>query len=401
MSVSDSNDLAPESALYQLLERLIAFDTTSRNSNLELIAWVRDYLSDFGIESLLVHDETGSKANLYATVGPEDRSGVMLSGHTDVVPVDGQDWSTDPFVMTANAGALYGRGTADMKGFIACALARIPQMMEKPLLAPVHLALSYDEEIGCIGVRRLLDVLSDHPVKPAMGIIGEPTMMKVINAHKGKHSWRVSIRGRAAHSAYPVEGVNAVEMAAELIARIRRVYGQIREHGLIDEGYRVPHSTLHIGPIEGGRALNIVPDACEFRFEVRHLPEETADYYIQQITAYVENELLPGMHAVDPDTSIVFETLAAYPGLNTPADAPVVRFVQMLLEDADDPQKISFGSEAGLFGDQVKIPCVVCGPGSILQAHRPDEYVEQTQLMQCWRFIGRLVAHLQTDGLQH
>ena len=152
MSVPDSGDLAPDPALYKLLERLIAFDTTSRNSNLELIAWVKDYLSGFGIESLLVHDETGSKANLYATVGPEDRSGVMLSGHTDVVPVDGQDWSTDPFVMTANAGALYGRGTADMKGFIACALARIPQMMEKPLLAPVHLALSYDEEIGCIGV---------------------------------------------------------------------------------------------------------------------------------------------------------------------------------------------------------------------------------------------------------
>jgi|TARA_B100000315_G_scaffold121248_2_gene111065 acetylornithine deacetylase len=401
VSASDSSVPALDPTLYQLLEQLIAFDTTSRNSNLELIAWVKDYLLGFGIESLLVHDKSGSKANLYATVGPEDRSGVMLSGHTDVVPVDGQDWSTDPFAVTAKAGALFGRGTADMKGFIACVLARVPQMLEKPLLAPVHIALSYDEEIGCIGVRRLLDVLGGYPVRPAMGIIGEPTRMKVVNAHKGKQGWRVSIRGRAAHSAYPVEGVNAVEIAAELICHICRVYAQVHEHGPIDEGYRVPHSTVHVGPIEGGRALNIVPDACEFRFEVRHLPDETADHYFQRIVDYAEEALLPRMHAVDPDTSIVFEALAGYPGLNTPADAPVVRFVQMLLEDTGDPGKISFGSEAGLFDDRVKVPCVVCGPGSILQAHRPDEYMEEAQLTRCWRFIGRLVAHLQSEGLQH
>ena len=401
MSVSDGGVPALDPALYQLLERLIRFDTTSRNSNLELIAHVKDYLSDFGIDSLLVYDETGSKANLYATVGPQDRSGVMLSGHTDVVPVDGQDWSTDPFSVTAKGGALFGRGTADMKGFIACALARIPQMMEQPLLAPVHIALSYDEEIGCIGVRRLLDALNGHPVRPAMGIIGEPTGMKVVNAHKGKQGWRVSIRGRAAHSAYPVEGVNAVEIAAELIGHIRCVYGQVHEQGPTDEGYRVPHSTLHVGPIEGGRALNIVPDACEFSFEVRHLPDETADHYFQQIVDYAEEVLLPRMHAIDPDTSVEFEALAGYPGLNTPADAPAVRFVQMLLEDTGDPEKISFGSEAGLFEDRVKVPCVVCGPGSILQAHRPDEYVEEAQLIRCWRFIGRLVTHLQSEGLQH
>ena len=400
MSIPEAGDQAQDE-LYQLLGRLIAFDTTSRNSNLDLIAWVKDYLAGFGIDSLLVHDETGAKANLYATIGPLDKPGVMLSGHTDVVPVDGQDWSTDPFVLSQKDGALFGRGTADMKGFIACALAKVPQMMEKPLLAPVHLAFSYDEEIGCIGVRRLLDVLTQQPVKPAMGIIGEPTTMKVINAHKGKQSWRVHIRGRAAHSAYPVEGVNAVEIAADLICHIRNVYKTVHEHGLIDDGYRVPHSTLHVGPIEGGRALNIVPDACEFRFELRHLPEETADSYFQQIASYVDDELLPRMHAVDPQTSISIEPLAGYPGLNTPADAPVVRFVQMLLEDDNNPEKISFGSEAGLFGDQVKIPCVVCGPGSILQAHRPDEYVEETQLMQCWRFIGRLVSHLQSRGLQY
>lgn len=395
-----ASDVSPlDSKLVQLLQQLIGFDTTSRNSNLALIDFVREYLSSFGIESQLVHDESGAKANLYATIGEQDRSGVMLSGHTDVVPVDGQNWSSDPFLVDGRDGKLYGRGTADMKGFIACVLGAVPQMCAKPLLTPIHIALSYDEEIGCIGVRRLLDVLEKQSVKPLMGIIGEPTQMRAIKAHKGKQGWRVVIRGRAAHSAYPVEGVNAVEMAAELICHIRRVYKSIGEAGLIDAGYRVPHSTLHVGPIQGGRALNIVPDHCEFSFEVRHLPEETSDDYFQRIKEYAESVLEPAMHAVDPHTSIQFETLAGYPGLNTDDNAPVVRFCQMLLDDASEATKISFGSEAGLFAERVSVPCVVCGPGSILQAHRPDEYVEASQLDACWRFLGRLVDHLQTHRL--
>ena len=387
-----------DSGLITLLERLISFDTTSRNSNLDLIAFVQNYLADFNITSQIVHDESGAKANLYATIGPQDRRGIMLSGHTDVVPVDGQDWTTDPFSVVEKDHRLYGRGTADMKGFIACVLAKVPEMLQAPLLNPIHIALSYDEEIGCIGVRRLLDVLRDHPVTPLMGIIGEPSEMKVINAHKGKQGWRVKVRGRAAHSAYPVEGVNAVEMAAELICHIRRVYADIPERGPIDDGYRVPHSTLHVGPIQGGRALNIVPDSCEFSFEVRHLPEESAQHYHQQILEFAEQTLLPQMHNVDPETSIVFEPLAGYPGLQTPADAAVVRFCQKLL-GSDVSEKISFGSEAGLFSDQVKIPCVVCGPGSILQAHRPDEYIETDQLSQCWHFISNIISHLQRSPL--
>ncbi|MBT7182623.1 MAG: M20/M25/M40 family metallo-hydrolase, partial [Acidiferrobacteraceae bacterium] len=205
----------------KLLHDLVSFDTTSRNSNLELITYVEEYLSGFGIASQRVHDETGGKANLYATIGPQGLPGVMLSGHTDVVPVDGQPWSTDPFSVVMKDGRFFGRGTADMKGFIACVLAQVPQMLEMPLQTPIHIALSYDEEIGCIGVHRLLDLLKTLPVCPAMGVVGEPTSMKIINAHKGKQGWRVNVRGRAAHSAYPVEGVNAVEIAAELICHIR------------------------------------------------------------------------------------------------------------------------------------------------------------------------------------
>jgi len=396
--MNDGSTLNPE--LTDMFQKLVAFDTTSRNSNLELIHFVRDYLQDFGVSSELIHDEAKGKANLYATIGPDDRPGVMLSGHTDVVPVDGQNWSTDPFSLIEKDGRCYGRGTADMKGFIACALSHLPRMVEQPLVTPIHLAFSYDEEIGCIGVRRLLDILQGRAIRPAMGIIGEPTGMRVINAHKGKQGWRVTVKGRAAHSAYTVEGVNAVEFAAELICHIRRVYQEIPKHGPIDAAYRVPHSTLHVGPIQGGRALNIVPDHCEFSFEVRHLPHETADHYFQQVMQHAHEVLEPAMQAVDPQTSISVEPLAGYPGLGTAGDAQVVRFCQALLEDTREPDKISFGSEAGLFSERVNVPCVVCGPGSILQAHRPDEYVDASQMKSCWTFIDRLVERLRSSGLE-
>jgi len=395
--MNDVSTLNPE--LTEMFKKLVAFDTTSRNSNLELIHFVRDYLQGFGVSSELIHDEAQGKANLYATIGPDDRPGVMLSGHTDVVPVDGQNWSTDPFSLIEKDGRCYGRGSCDMKGFIACTLSHLPKMVEQPLKTPIHLAFSYDEEIGCIGVRRLLDILQGRAIRPAMGIIGEPTVMRVINAHKGKQGWRVTVKGRAAHSAYPVEGVNAVEFAAELICHIRRVYQDIPDNGPIDPAYRVPHTTLHVGPIQGGRALNIVPDHCEFSFEVRHLPHETADHYFQRVMQYAREVLEPAMHAVDPETSISVQPLAGYPGLGTAADAEVVRFCQMLLDDEREPDKISFGSEAGLFSEQVDVPCVVCGPGSILQAHRPDEYVDVSQIQHCWTFIDRLVDHLKVSSL--
>ena len=383
----------------RLLSELVSFDTTSCNSNLDLIRYVEQYLEGLGVSCRLVHDDSGSKANLYATVGSQDRPGVMLSGHTDVVPVDGQAWATDPFSVELQNGRYIGRGTADMKGFIACVLARVPDMLKAPLQTPVHIALSYDEEVGCIGVRRLLDVLGNLPVLPAIGIIGEPTSMQVVNAHKGKQGWRVTVRGRAAHSAYPVEGVNAVEIAAELICHIRRIYSAIAETGTVDRAYRVPHTTLHVGPIQGGRVLNIVPDHCEFSFEVRHLPEETSTAYFQQVTEYARDVLEPAMHSVDADTGISFELLAGYPGLHTAVDSPVVGFVQSLLGGDGPTGKISFGSEAGLFNEQVGVACVVCGPGSILQAHRPNEYVEVGQLAQCWDFLGRLVRYLQSQRL--
>ena len=280
-AVLHSSEAGATPTMLSILEDLIGFDTTSCNSNLELIRYVEDYLSQYGIKSTLVNDESGKKANLYATIGPADRSGVMLSGHTDVVPVEGQHWNSDPFVLKRLDDKVFGRGSADMKGFIACVLNWVPQMVTAKLETPIHIALSYDEEVGCIGVRRLLDLMKNMPVVPSMAIIGEPTNMEIVVAHKGKRAIRVNVRGASAHSAYPTEGVNAVEVAAQLVAHICEVQRKIEKNGPFDSGFRVPHTTLHVGTIRGGTALNIVPNECSFDFEIRHLPEHEIDLLIQ------------------------------------------------------------------------------------------------------------------------
>lgn len=376
-----------------LLEKLVAFDTTSRNSNLELIAYVQDYLRGHGVDSELVHDANGEKANLYATIGPQDKAGVMLSGHTDVVPVDGQDWSSDPFELVEKEGALYARGSADMKGFIACVLAAVPSMVSAGLCTPIHLAFSYDEEIGCIGVRRLIDMLSHQPIKPAMGIIGEPTSMQVVIGHKGKCAFEVEVNGCNAHSAYTNEGVNAVIYAARLIHFIHELQQRIVRDGPYDHDYRVPYTTLHVGTIGGGTAANIVPAHCRFDFEIRHLPEHDPAGLIDEIRHFAAETLLPDMRAIHPDADISFAEKTQYPGLFTTPDQEVVGFVKSLLED-DSHGKVSFGTEGGLFSDRLGIPGVVCGPGSILQAHRADEYVDIEQLAICDRMLDRLIARL-------
>ncbi|HPY40839.1 MAG TPA: acetylornithine deacetylase [Thiolinea sp.] len=367
----------------ELLARLISFDTTSAVSNLALIHFVQEYLANYGVESSLVRDESGQKANLYATIGPADKAGVMLSGHTDVVPVKGQAWSSDPFVLTERDGLLYGRGSCDMKGFIASCLAAVPALTQAKLHTPVHLALSYDEEVGCLGVRRLIEMMQGLSVRPAMAIIGEPTSMRLMIAHKGKRAIRVKITGQSAHSAYPTEGVNAVEYAAELVCEIRRIHAQFQQHGPFDNDYRVPHTTLHVGVFNGGTVLNIVPNACQFDFEIRHLPEDNPDQIIQRIQNYAEQVLLPPMRKVTEQAKIEFEVLSAYPGLYTAPDAQVVQFVRGLLAPNVEVSKISFGTEGGLFNEQLGIPAVVCGPGSILQAHKADEYVSVEQLAAC------------------
>ena len=382
------------SALMSILADLIGFDTTSRNSNLELIRYVEDYLSQHGVQSTLVHDDSGHKANLYATIGPAELGGVMLSGHTDVVPVDGQRWASDPFVLEPIDDKVFGRGSTDMKGFIACVLERVPEMVAASLTTPIHIALSYDEEVGCIGVRRLLDLMEKMPVVPSMAIIGEPTNMEIVVAHKGKRGIRVNVRGASAHSAYPTEGVNAIEVVAQLIAHISEVQQDIEKNGPFDPGYRVPHTTLHVGTVRGGTALNIVPNECSFDFEIRHLPEHEIDPLIDNIQRYARDNLEPTMRLKNPDCGIDFTELFGYPALFTAPDAPVVAFVRSLLECDRAVEQISFGSEAGLFSRRIGIPAVVCGPGSILQAHRPDEYVSIEQLETCRTMLRRLVGSL-------
>jgi acetylornithine deacetylase len=375
-----------------LIERLIGFDTTSRLSNLALIDFVRDYLDGFGARSELVFDETGKKANLYATIGPAGGGGIMLSGHTDVVPVDGQEWHSDPFSVLARDDRLYGRGTADMKGFIAIVLSLLPELRGRDLRQPLHLAFSYDEEVGCRGGRRLAAALADRPDRPRLCVVGEPTSMQPVTGHKGKNSYRCHVRGFECHSALAHQGVNAVEAAAELVAQLKAMARRKREEGPFDPDYSPPYTTIHTGTIAGGTALNIVPKDCSFEFEYRLLPADDPEAPIRELRTFAEQRLLPEMRAVEHATGIDFEELSAFPGLDTPADAEITRLVAALT-GANGTGKVSFGTEAGLFS-RIGIPTVVCGPGSIEQAHKPDEFIALDQLAQCETFIRRLFARL-------
>lgn len=344
----------------QLLGRLIGFATVSRDSNLQLIGFIRDYLAELGVASELFFNAEGTKANLFASIGPTDRGGVVLSGHTDVVPVDGQAWSVDPFVMTERDGRLYGRGAADMKGFIASVLAAVPAFLAQPLHTPVHLAFSYDEEVGCLGVRSMLEALAERPHKPRLCLIGEPTELKPVLGHKGKLAMRCQVHGAACHSAYAPYGVNAIEYAARMIGKLGEI-GQVLAEDQ-DARFDPPFSTVQTGVIKGGRALNIVPEECEFDFEVRALPGFAAETVADQLQAYAEAELLPRMRAVSAASDIRLWPLSAYPGLATAADSEAARLVA-LLSGSSEFGTVAFGTEGGLF-DQAGIATVVCGPGA-------------------------------------
>jgi len=382
----------PSPASIEMIRRLVSHDTTSRLSNFGLIEEVRDYLKRFGIESELVHDETGLKANLYATIGPTHKAGICLSGHTDVVPVDGQEWLSDPFRLEEQDGKLYGRGTCDMKSYLAVALAQVPKMVAADLKTPIHLALSYDEEVGCIGVRRLIDMLNAAEVKPAMVIVGEPTSMEVVTAHKGKRSFRCHVTGKAAHSSLAPHGVNAVEFAALAIAKLRQKAEKFQSEGPFDKEFDVAHTTAHVGIISGGTALNIVPEICVFDYEFRYLPGEDAIALQNEFEQFVKDSLEPKMHKIDPDTGFRFETRSEFPPLETPADAEVVKFGQNLV-GGGPLKKVAYGTEGGLFQKTAGVPTIICGPGSIDQAHKPDEFVTLDQVDRCEKFIQRLIEY--------
>ena len=371
-----------------MVRRLVAFDTTSRASNLALIEFVRSYLDGLGVASELVFDETGNKANLYAKLGPPEIGGIMLSGHTDVVPVDGQEWHSDPFNVLAKDERLFGRGTADMKSFIAVVLALLPALAARQLRIPLHLALSYDEEVGCRGARGLIAAIADRPDRPRLCIVGEPTMMQPVTGHKGKRSFRCRVHGFECHSALAHLGVNAIEAAAELVALLKAMARRRRDEGPFDPEYTPAYTTIQTGVIHGGTALNIVPKDCTFDFEFRLLPAENPDAGISELRAFAENRLLPEMRAIRAEAAIEFEELSAFPGLDTADDAEITRLVASLT-GANGTAKVSFGTEGGLF-QRAGIPTVVCGPGSIEQAHKPDEFIDLDQIAQCERFISRI-----------
>lgn len=373
-----------------MIERLIAFDTTSRNSNLELIEFICGYLNDLGVESELVYNKDKSKANLYATLGPDDRGGIALSGHTDVVPVDGQKWGSDPFKVVKRNGQLFGRGTSDMKSFIAVCLALAPEFLKGTINIPLHFVFSYDEEIGCIGVRGLVDRLSSREVKPKACIIGEPTMMKVVRAHKGKLSYCCQVSGLESHSGMAHLGVNAVEAAAEVITHLKSMARRFRDNGPYDPEMSPPYTTVHTGVVRGGTQLNIVPRSCEFEFEFRHLPQDNPVALLKEVQDFAAT-LLPEMHAVSVNTGFHWEHQSHIPGLDTSEDSEVVQLAKSLT-GANATAKVSFGTEAGLF-EQGGMPAVVCGPGSIEQAHKPDEYIALDQVAQCEKFLLRLFKH--------
>lgn len=377
------------------LTRLVAFDTTSRNSNLELIDAVQAALRQHGLDPWLARNAEGNKANLFCTLPAADgqtQGGIVLSGHTDVVPVDGQDWATDPFTLTEKDGRLYGRGSCDMKGFIACALALVPEFMALPRKKPLHLALSYDEEVGCIGAPVMLAELKARGIEADGCVVGEPTSMQPVVAHKGINVYRCRVHGKAAHSSLTPQGCNAIEHAARLITHIRDVADDWRANGPFDPAFDVPATTMTTTMITGGIAVNTIPDSCEFHYELRNLPGLAPDQVQEQIRHYAETELLPHMRREYPQARLEFACDAAAPSMNASEQAAITRLARALTRD-DAVRKVAYGTEAGLF-QNAGIPAVVCGPGSIEQAHKPDEFVEIAQLQRCEQFLRQLAATL-------
>lgn len=375
-----------------MIRKLVGFPTVSRDSNLKLIEFVRDHLKAFDAGVRLTFDDGRRKANLFATLGPRNEPGIVLSGHTDVVPVDGQKWDTDPFELAERDGRLYGRGTCDMKTFIACTLVLAPEFIERGLKVPLHFAFSYDEEVGCLGVGRLLEDLGRAGIRPQSCIVGEPTMMKPVIAHKGKKSYRCTVRGLAAHSAYAPRGVNAVEAAAEAVAYLKQMGRRHRDRGPFNESFDVSYTTVHTGVIRGGTALNIVPHDCTFDFEFRYLPGDDPDELLRELREYVANRLEPEMRAVDPGAGFTIEALSEIPSLDTGAESEVVALAQEL-SGSSEIGKVSFGTEGSRF-QRAGIPTVVCGPGSVEQAHKPNEYVTLDQVARCEAFLRRLADRI-------
>ena len=374
----------------EILKKLVSFDTTSFKSNLDLIKFIENYLNDLNIKSELIYDETKNKANLFATIGPNLQGGIVLSGHTDVVPITKQNWTSDPFILTERDDKLFGRGSSDMKGFIAIVLSRVSAMVEKKLKKPIHLAFSYDEEIGCVGVHSLLDLIKKKSINPEFCIVGEPTSMEMVIGHKGKHAYDVKVDGLSCHSGQAPNGVNAINYASKLINYIEEINKEKSIKGPFDNDYEIPYSTLHTGLIKGGTILNIVPKLCQFEFEIRHLAEDDPLEIIQRIKQYTEELLIKEMHNISSTTNIEINEKINYPGLNISESISSVKQVKELLGKSSH-KKVVFGTEGGLFKRELNLPTIICGPGSIDQAHKPDEFISIQQIEKGGTFIDKLI----------
>ena len=382
----------------EILKELIRFDTTSRLPNRALMDYVSNLLDQYGISSTLIPNADGSKANLYCTVGPSNTAGIMLSGHTDVVPIDGQAWTRPAFELTESDGKLYGRGTTDMKGFIACALSAAIQASQLTLKTPLHLGLSYDEEIGCVGVHSLIELLQKAPIKPAMCIVGEPTSLKVATRQKGKLSIIARCVGREGHSALAPHALNAIHLATDLIGVLRDFQSDIQQnsqHIEADGPGAVPYTTVHVGNIVADQALNIVPNLCVVNFEIRYTSDTNPTELLSDIQGAAK-AIVDKAKQQAPEAAIEFDVWNAYPGLDTPQNSAVVDLVKSLV-GANTTTYVAFGTEAGLFSEQAGIPAVICGPGSMEQGHKPDEFIERDQLNRCDSMMTQLLSILENQ----
>lgn len=373
-------------ATLEILDRLISFDTVSSKTNLPLIEYVEDYLQTYSVSSRRYLSQCGTKANLWATIG-KGEGGIIWSGHTDVVPVEGQTWTTDPFrVSWADDETVVGRGVTDMKGFLACCLALVPELVSKSASGPIHLCFSYDEEIGCLGVRSVVEDIAKWSAKPVGCIVGEPSNSKVITGHKTKRSLRAHVKGQTAHSSLAPTAVNAVQFAARLISHISAKADWLQTEGPRDELFNVPHTTAHVGRVQGGTQLNIVPNQCNFDFEFRVLPSSDADALVAEVEKFAATELVPAMRQINPRTGINFQTLAAFPGLDIAADHPWVTHM-LHAAGCNSVSKVAYGAEAGLFQTVAGVPTVICGPGSIEDAHKPNEPLKVSELAKCLEIL--------------
>jgi acetylornithine deacetylase len=385
---------ASVAAAKDLLARLVAFDTTSHKSNLPIVRFIEDYLRRHGVESALVPTPNGQKASLFATIGPAGVGGIALSGHTDVVPVEGQAWSSDPFTLIERDGRLYGRGACDMKGYLACVLAIVPELKARRLTTPIHIAFSYDEEVGCIGVRPMVAEMGVSLPRPRLVLVGEPTSMTVVDAHKGPMRWSVELTGMAAHSSMPHLGINTIMYAGRLLGELARIEDELKEAEQ-NARFDPPYTTLQVTQIAGGNASNIVPVSCWLGWEIRQLPGFDGRTVDARFRSFAEEHCLAPMRRAAPEAGISIAIVNEVPAFQADAESGVVPLALKLAQQ-NETYAVCYATEASLF-QAGGAPAVVCGPGNIAQAHTPDEYLEVAELEKCLAFLGRL-AHWAETG---